>query len=163
VQVHALALRHGDYLRRLARRLCRTQLDPDDLVQDVLERLLRVSIPPLVDERPWLARVTYHLFVDQLRRPRLRCEELTDELAVCRAAHDDPPRWWERLSEDDVRGALAELPAEQRMTFELFAFEGKTYDEIAAALGIAKSTVGTRILRARQKLRVAITARHRRE
>jgi RNA polymerase sigma-70 factor (ECF subfamily) len=43
------------------------------------------------------------------------------------------------------------------MTFELFAFEGRSYDDIAAALGIAKATVGTRILRARQKLRELLT------
>ena len=53
---------------------------------------------------------------------------------------------------------LRACPEEQRITFELFAFHGKSYDEIAAKLKIAKNTVGTRIMRARSKLRELFTA-----
>ena len=35
----------------------------------------------------------------------------------------------------------------------MFAFDGKSYDEIAVAQGIAKATVGTRILSARLRIR----------
>lgn len=44
------------------------------------------------------------------------------------------------------------------MTFELFSFEGRSYDAIAADLGIAKATVGSRILRVRDKLRALLSA-----
>jgi RNA polymerase sigma-70 factor (ECF subfamily) len=65
--------------------------------------------------------------------------------------------WWQALTGDQVRAQLARLPADQRETFELFMFERLSYDEIAARLTIAKATVGTRILRARTKLREILT------
>lgn len=143
---------HGPYLRGLARKLCRSQLDPEDLVQDVFERTLRSPIPPGANERAWLARVTHNLFIDKLRRRQARREDLTDALEELRAPSEER-LWWEALTEDEVRAQVARLPEDQRTTFELFAFDGASYEDIAARLGIAKATVGTRILRARQKIR----------
>lgn len=155
-----LVREHGAYLRGLARRLCRRQLDPDDLVQDVLEKLLRIPVPEGVHERAWLSRMTVNLFIDQLRRHRTRGEELSAALEVPLQVEARP--WWENLGEADVRARVARLPEEQRATFELFAFHGKSYEVIAARLGISKSTVGTRILRARQKLRAMFVDEHQR-
>lgn len=150
--VERVAREHGDHLRRLARKLCRAPLDPDDLVQDVLEKLLRSPIPAGANERAWLARVTFNLFIDQVRRRRTRREELT---AAPEPQIEPTDRaWWDHLGETDIRARIAGLPQEQRATFELFAFDGESYETIATRLGIAKATVGTRILRARQKLRV---------
>jgi RNA polymerase sigma-70 factor, ECF subfamily len=150
-QLEHLTRNHGSYLRGLARRLCRSQLDPDDLVQDVFEKTLRTPIPDGANERAWLARVMQNLFIDKLRRRDARREELTaDPIEVPR---EGERAWWETLTEDEVRAACRQLPDEQRAAFELFAFDGRSYDEIAAAQKIAKATVGTRILRARQKIR----------
>lgn len=150
-----LTREHGAFLRGLARKLCRSQLDPDDLVQDVLEKLLRAPPPAGANLRAWTARVMQNLFIDKLRRQHARPEQASD--AVLEARPLEQPVWWENLSEHDIRAKLAQVPKEQRATFELFAFHGKTYDEIAAEQGIAKATVGTRILRARQKLRDLLT------
>jgi RNA polymerase sigma-70 factor, ECF subfamily len=149
--VDQLIRRHGDYLRTLARKLCRSQLDPDDLIQDSLEKALRTPMPAGANERAWLTRVTYNLFIDQVRRRRARREDLNAEPDAISTA--EVPGWWEHLTADDVRAKLAALPESQRTTFALFAFGGKSYDAIAAELGIAKATVGTRISRARQALR----------
>jgi RNA polymerase sigma-70 factor (ECF subfamily) len=146
---------HGGYLLGLARRLCRSQFDPDDLVQDVFEKTLRTPIPEGANARAWLSRVMHNLFIDKLRRKHARREELVAN--VIESTGFDDRAWWERLTEDAVRAQLPKLPDEQRVTFELFAFAGKSYDEIAAELRIAKATVGTRILRARQKLRDLLT------
>ena len=150
-QVEALTRAHGDYLRGLARRLCRSQIDPDDLVQDVLEKAIRNPIPSDVNERAWLSRVMQNQFIDLIRRATTRREDaLADEAP---AAPVEREAWWLALTADDIRAQVAKLPDEQRATFALFAFEHRSYDEIAAELGIAKATVGTRILRARQKIR----------
>ena len=151
MQVEALTRAHGDYLRGLARRLCRSQLDPDDLVQDVLEKAIRNPIPESVNERAWLSRVMQNQFIDLLRRSATRREDVLDEDAP--TAPVEQEAWWLALTADDIRAQVAKLPEDQRTTFELFAFEHKSYDEIAAELKIAKATVGTRILRARQKIR----------
>jgi RNA polymerase sigma-70 factor (ECF subfamily) len=45
----------------------------------------------------------------------------------------------------------------------MFAFDGKSYLEIAESQGIQKATVGTRILRARQRIRELLQKEHRDE
>lgn len=107
-------------------------------------------IPDGVNERAWLSRVLHNQFIDKLRRRAARREDPLDEPIEL------PPEeraWWHSLTTDEIRQTMVQLPEDQRVTFELFAFEGRSYDAIAAELGIAKATVGTRILRARQKLR----------
>jgi RNA polymerase sigma-70 factor (ECF subfamily) len=150
----ALTRSHGSFLRGLAQRLCRTQLDPDDLVQDVLERVLTHPAPAGVNERAWLARITRNLFIDKLRRIHTRREDLHDEIAD---VAPDEAAWWETLTEETVRRQLATLPEPLRITFERFVIHGQSYEQIARALGIAKATVGTRILRARTRLRELLT------
>lgn len=154
-RIEELTREHGEYLRALARKLCRTQLDPDDLVQDLFERVLRTDMPDGVNERAWISRVMHNLFIDKLRRKAARPEEPVD--ADPPAAPHEERAWWEAVTEADVRAKLAELPEDQRVTFELFAFERRSYDEIAARLKVAKNTVGTRILRARTRLRELFT------
>lgn len=135
--------------------MCRTHLDPDDLVQDVLEKTLHTPVPDGANERAWLSRVLHNLFIDKLRRIHARKEDLVPEPVPPLPV--DTGLWWESLTEEAVRVQLVKLPEDQRVTFELFTFDSKSYDEIAATLGIAKATVGTRILRARQKLRELLT------
>lgn len=154
---------HGAYLRDLAQRLCRSQFDPDDLVQDVLmsAALQLPKLPSDTNLPAWLTRVMKNRFIDRCRRkqaavvttPALPIDE---ERIPGRA--DDGEEWWEKLDADDVRARLGELPGELREAFELFAFRDLSYQEIAAKLGIPKATVGTRILRARQRLRSLLTA-----
>lgn len=145
---------HGDYLRALARKLCRSRTDADDLVQDVLVKVLRTPIPPCVNERAWLGRVMHNQFIDTLRRRQTRREEELVDAPV----PVEPEAWWQTVSFDDVRAMVAQLPDEQRVTFEMFVIDGKSYDDIAEELAIAKATVGTRILRARQKLRLMLSS-----
>ena len=150
---------HGAYLQRLARRLCRPPLDPDDLVQDVFERsLCASSLPDATLARAWLSRVLYNLFIDRLRRQRARREQLLEDLPD--TAVEDATAWWESIGEAQVRAELARLPEAQRATFELFSFHDKSYRAISAELGIAIATVGTRVLRARETLRLTLTERY---
>ena len=150
-RIEELTREHGDYLRALARKLCRSQLEPDDLVQDLFERVLRTEMPAGANERAWISRIMHNLFIDKLRRRAARPEQPVE--ADLPAPANDERTWWEMLTEKDVRAKLAQLPEDQRVTFELFAFQNQSYDEIAAKLKIAKNTVGTRILRARTRLR----------
>jgi RNA polymerase sigma-70 factor (ECF subfamily) len=143
-----------NFLLAMATRLCRPPLEPGDLVQDVLERALRHHDKiPSDDPRPWMIRVMRNLFIDRLRKQsRTPRQDDIDEVPVAQPVVESLP-WWQSLDADDIRKKLPELPAEQRAAFELFAFEGLSYDQIAARLKISKNTVGTRVLRARRKLR----------
>jgi RNA polymerase sigma-70 factor (ECF subfamily) len=153
-----LSVAHGEYLRGLARRLCRDLSDPDDLVQDTLVRALSSNIPEGANVRAWLSRVMQNRFIDLVRRRDARREAPLEDVPALPAAAE---LWWQSLSSEDVLRALERLPDEQRVVFRMFAFEGKSYTEIAAAQGIAKATVGTRILRARLRIREILAEEHR--
>lgn len=152
---------HRPYLEGLARKLCQTQLDPDDLVQDLYEKLMRGNQPPEgANYRAWLGRVLHNLFIDKIRRKQTLREEALEQPAVAAPTSGDDETWWQRLTLDQIRAAVARLPEELRRTYELFELERKSYDEIAATMKIAKNTVGTRISRARERLRVMLTEEH---
>jgi len=157
-QLDRLVREHGEYLRRMARRLCRGNFDPDDLVQDVLERTLQHfdNLPPGVDHRAWMTRVMRNLFIDQVRRRASAPAKISleDEPA---APPVEPPAWWEGRDAEDVRARLADVPEDLRRAFDLFTLEGCSYQAIAERLGVPRATVGTRILRARRKLKQLFT------
>lgn len=160
-----LLVAQRDFIRGMALKLCGNHADADDLLQDVTVKILRNHsvLPKPGQERPWLAAVAHNSFIDRVRRAAARKESAREELdtvagaAAVVAAPSEP--WWHGLSSDDVRAQVAQLSAELRSAFELFTFEGKSYIEIAAQLQISKATVGTRILRARQRLRELLEAR----
>jgi RNA polymerase sigma-70 factor (ECF subfamily) len=160
--VDELVREHGEFLRRLAAHLCRSSFDPDDLVQDVLERTVRHAsrLPADADHRAWMARVTRNLFIDRVRRRASSHVAASLEGEPAAPPPEEPRPWWEHLGADDVRARLHDLPAELRGAFELFALEGCSYQEIAARLGIPKATVGTRILRARRHLKRLLLDAH---
>jgi RNA polymerase sigma-70 factor (ECF subfamily) len=159
-RLEELTREHHGFLRGLACKLCRSRFDPDDLVQEVLERALTNfdRLPPDVNHRAWMTRVMQNLFIDWIRR-RAAAPAKTpiDDLPLA-APPPETPTWWEQLDAQDVRERLAQLPDELRIAFEMFAFDGRSYQEIAAALGVPSSTVGTRILRARRRLKELFVA-----
>ena len=65
---------------------------------------------------------------------------------------DDAAPWGE-VSLDEVRAAVDELPDDVREAFRMYTFEGRRYAAIARSQGVATGTVGTRIMRARARLR----------
>lgn len=152
---------HHPFLRRLAARLCGSTFEPDDLVQDVLERCV-VHTGALLsadNHQSWMARVMRNLFVDRLRRRAAAPSPvpLEDQLAM---PVYEPPPWWEAIDREELRTQTSRLPQTLRTPFELFAFHGRTYQQIADELGITQLTVGTRLLRARRCLRDLLSEAH---
>lgn len=146
-------------LLAVARGLCRDQARVEDLVQDVFEKALR-SIDTLDlnnNPRGWIVTILYNLHIDRCRELARRQHVPFDDIQLSSPEPADAPIW-SALTANDVRQAAAQLPDELRETYVLFAFEGRSYTEIATQLGIAKATVGTRILRARAHLKRLLSA-----
>jgi RNA polymerase sigma-70 factor (ECF subfamily) len=154
----ALTREHHAFLLGLARKLCRSHFDPDDLVQDVLEKTVAHfdRLPPEVNHAAWMARVMRNLFIDRLRSRGQAQPPVALDDVVLAAPDPDELAWWERVTTDDIRAALPQLSPELRGAFERFAFERQSYKEIAEALHLPMATVGTRVLRARRKLRAIL-------
>lgn len=160
-QIDRIYQAHGRFLRRQAQLMCRSSGDSEDLVQETLERSMRHChrLRATSNPRAWMVRVMRNLFIDRMRRRRAwsSLAELDDETPEPCA---EPRAWWEKLEPRDVCAGLAKLPDEQRQAFELFAFEGCSYATIASRVGIGPRTAGTRILRARRRLRQVLIADH---
>jgi len=152
---HALVRDHQPSLQAFALKLCGNPADAHDLVQDTFERALRNhhALEPGTHTRAWLFTILHHLFIDRCRR-RKRDPASADVAALdLPAVEPEPPPRWTRLGATEVRAAVAQLDEEFRRVYELHALEGRSYQEIAAALSIPQNTVGTRLLRARKKLK----------
>lgn len=153
-----LSREHRDFLRGLAHKLCRANFDPEDLVQDVLLKTAAHfdRLPADVNHAAWMARVMRNLFIDRVRaRASAGAVVELDDVSIA-APPPEARAWWESLSRDELRAAAAQLPDELRAAFERFGFEGKSYKEISVELGVPVATVGTRVLRARRRLRAML-------
>jgi RNA polymerase sigma-70 factor (ECF subfamily) len=146
---------HLPELRARAMRFTRARSDADDLVQQTLERALRCNrgLRDHTNPRAWLLRTMFNLFVDT-RRQKVRLRPLSAAIEGSLAAPPDyEPAAWEMIGEADLWRSVEKLPGHHREALRLSAREGRTYREIGEALGVPAATVGTRLLRARKRVR----------
>jgi len=158
-RLDALVREHQEALYAFALKLSGEPSEANDLVQDVFERLLRAdSAEPRGNERAWMFTVLHHLFVDRYRkRARGPRHSSLDDVDVAAETPVAPPAWV-NLGVDQVRVALRSLEPEFAEVYELHALQGLGYGAIAERLGLPANTVGTRIMRARKKLRAILAA-----
>jgi RNA polymerase sigma-70 factor (ECF subfamily) len=147
-------------LEAMARSLCGNPAEAQDLLQDTMERALRhrVKLDTFPNTRAWLCAVLHRLFVDRCRRRKHEVggalEDVADRVP---AAAPDPVPFWARVTEEQLDRALEKLGQELRAAFDLHR-EGRSYAEIAHRLAIPMATVGSRLLRARRRLRDVLVA-----
>ncbi len=153
---------HYGALVNVATRLARDSADAHDLVQDTVERALRGfdSLRPESNVRAWLFTILRNAFLDRCRkRAALGTPEQIDEEQIAAAPPEEAePPAWASVTAEQLREAIAQLGEEFRTVYVLHAIEDASYLEIAERLGIPPRTVGTRLLRARRKLRDILTA-----
>lgn len=157
-----LARAHRPALEAVARRLCRGDHEAEDLVQDALERAVRNAdkLEDAARARAWLVTVLHNLFIDRCRRTSRRPQhDALDEERHGTTSEPVAAAAWSELGADDLRAAIVALPEEFRRPYEMHALDRASYDDIAAALGIPRNTVGTRLFRARRKLREILSER----
>jgi RNA polymerase sigma-70 factor (ECF subfamily) len=158
-----IVARHSDRVYRLAYRLTGNQADAEDLTQDVFVRVFRSldTYTPGTFEG-WLHRITTNLFLDGARRKqRIRFDALSDERAARLTSATAMPHDHvaDRMFDDDIEQALAQLPPDFRAAVVLCDIEGLSYEEIAGILGAKLGTVRSRIHRGRAMLRDALAHR----
>jgi RNA polymerase sigma-70 factor (ECF subfamily) len=154
----AFAREHEAALHATAMRLCGNASDARDLVQLTFERGLRnlARYRPGTDGRAWLLTILHHIFIDQCRsRTRERRADVSAEDVEERIAAPEPEAApaWASITIEQLREALEKIPDEFRTVYRMHSLEGRSYQEIAETLGIPKATVGTRLIRARRRLK----------
>ena len=152
-------------LLREALRLTRNGADARDLVQAAIARALSRRTAFRYGGAPdkWIASILRRMFVDGYRhactvRQFARARDPIwvgpeDSTGGDDDGEDARPAAWEAFSIEDVRRAVTLLPDEQRVVYTLFAFEQRSYGEIAARLHVAAGTIASRVFRARRSLR----------
>ena len=102
----------------------------------------------------WLARVARNRCLDVLRSRASRPEgEMPVDVAAEESLDDTI---FARLICADVRTALGDLPADQRVPIEMGFFDGITHEEIARRTGTPLGTIKTRIRTGLRKLRTRL-------
>jgi RNA polymerase sigma-70 factor (ECF subfamily) len=138
--------------------------DPDlaaDVAQEAFVRLHRRGEMP---DQPagWLVAVANNLVRDERRRVTRQLRLLTEEpsRAPVGSAATDPVDDVERAERiTAVRAALDRLSLRDRQAL-LLRHGGYSYREIAAALGLAETSVGTTLVRASHAFRAAFEEMH---
>lgn len=164
----ALVEEHAPMVFRTLVRLLGTRDGVDDLAQDCFLRLYR-ALPAFRGEAlvsTYLYRIVVNVAQDELRR-RYREDRAMISLA------DEAEDWGDRLRHPGrnaeeilleqeyaagVERALAQLSSVQRTVLVLYHQEERTYEQIAAVLGMPIGTVRTHLHRARERLRTLIAA-----
>lgn len=131
-----------------ARRITGSPEDAEDVLQTVFLRLLNHPAGELNPQvaAAYFRRAATNASIDVLRRRAAHSETPLDGL-LQQPSQDTTPLLKERL-----RRAIAALDPEDAELFLLRNLEGWSTNELAAAFGIERGTVGSRLFRIRQVL-----------
>jgi RNA polymerase sigma factor (sigma-70 family) len=145
----------GALLRYVERFLSRERAE--DAVQQAFvnayEAMLRDHAT--LNLRPWLYRIAHNTALNALRDQALRHSELPESIDGV----ERPDETLERVQGlRDVLAAVKALPERQRAAIVLRELEGRSYEEIAAELGVTGGSVRQLLNRARNTLRSRASA-----
>lgn len=149
-------LTYQQSLLALARRLARDEQDAQDLVSETFLRAVKCTqnFETEWKESAWLVTVLRNQFVDGYRRSRrYPTTELKAEGVSTPVQEDEPAAPWGEVSPEDLQACIAQLKPEFRSVYTLFSIHGLSYAEISSKLSIPERTIGTRLSRARGKLK----------
>lgn len=139
---------HGPGILRFAYSYLHNMADAEEILQDTLIQYLKTA--PVLEteahEKAWLYRVAGNLSKNRIAYNRVRsADELNESLIADQ--REDLSFVWE---------AVKALPVRYREVIHLFYYEGLPTGHIAAILKVKESTVRSRLLRGREKLRAVL-------
>ena len=161
------ALGLADQVYRVARHLAGSREEAEDLMQEAYARAFRSwrSFQPGTNLRAWLLRILTNLNIDRGRRlqrtPDMQPLEagdyyLVDKLEEAGGPIRDEERVDQRLSQDNIVGALSAVPHDFRDVVVLVDIGDFTYQDAAQILDIPVGTVMSRLHRGRRILKAQL-------
>lgn len=136
-------------VRQLLARLCASDADAEDVLQETLAKVwrLRAGFDGARNGEAWLAQAAFRCFCDHRKRLRARPAATGDAAAA--AAPATPCRTELRDELEHRLRALAPLARELLVGFHA---EGRSLQELAARHGLLVNTVKSHLHRARLRL-----------
>jgi RNA polymerase sigma-70 factor (ECF subfamily) len=127
----------------------------DDLLQEAYYRFLRTTTRFESDDhrRNYLFRIATNLAHDNRRRSRFTAVPVDEAESVVVAESESADQVVRRL---DVTRAMSQLKPRERSLLWLAYAQGASHEEIAATMGLKRSSMKTLLFRARRHLVVAL-------
>jgi RNA polymerase sigma factor (sigma-70 family) len=152
VDLDTVFRRHYQLVVGVAARVLGSSDHAEDVAQDVFLSFGRSSVPA-GEARGWLCVAAAHTALNLLRSGRRRTSREEAAAATGGASVSDVAETVVTLEERSrVRSALVRLPRTQAVALVL-RHSGLSYAEVAAALDLSPSSVGTTVRRAESALR----------
>jgi RNA polymerase sigma-70 factor (ECF subfamily) len=164
------ALPHLNALHNAAVHLTREKTEAEDLVQETVLRAFRFFhlYKQGTNCKAWLFTILRNTFINQCRKKCRHPRELNIDLLDNTAGFSDTA--WpvaelrtpavellQTAYDDEVSAALDSIPGDFREVLLLSDVEGFSYQEIADILGVPLGTVRSRLSRARNEMREALS------
>ena len=137
---------HSGSMLRAAYAVLHSAADAEDAAQEAFVRLM-TKAPVFRDrehEKAWLLRVTINIARNMLKASSRNCPEETEDIP-CPSGPDR-----------ELLSLVMALPERYRTVIHLHYYEGYSIKEIAAILNLPPATVGTRLARGRERLKVML-------
>lgn len=150
LQFNIYAKQYMDTVFRLAFSMVKSKADADDITQTVLLKLYTATkqFESEAHVKNWLMRVTVNECKKLWRSPWGRTEDFEEYSASL---------VFEEKCCGDLYHAIMSLDRKYRSIIVLYYYESYSISDISALLGIPTGTVGTRLSRAREKLKKWLT------
>ena len=151
--------RHADAAFSLAYRICGRRSLAEDIAQEAFLSIWRSGARydrARGSVRTWTLGIVHNRAVDALRRSGVHERRRASDEGIeetLEAPERTDSQALDNAVSHEIRGALGELPAEQRRVIELAYFGGFTHLEIASMLGTPVGTVKGRMRLGLNKLR----------
>ncbi|MEO8632180.1 MAG: sigma-70 family RNA polymerase sigma factor [Chloroflexota bacterium] len=137
----------------IARRVVANGDEAEDVAQDVFVSFYRRHPAEAQYAPPWLYAAAAHTALNVLRSRERRGKRDAVEALRRDAQSPDPADAAETAeTRSEVRAALTRLP-ERSAALLVLRYSGLSYEEIAAALGLRQSSIGTLLRRAEDAFR----------
>lgn len=153
--------RYSARIYNFAYRFLKTPEAAEDATQEVFVKMIRYANQFHGDAKlsTWLFSIAANHCRDWLRKADNRVKESEETLLTLPSSSEDSPeRAMERKqNEQRVQKALELLTPEQREAILLSRYQGLSYAEIAQIAGCSEGAVKTRVFRAMETLKKALT------
>lgn len=145
--------RYSKAMYNTALRIVNKKADAEDILQDAFtDAFLQLSsFENKSTFGAWLKQIVVYKSIATLKRNRFSFMDMeaAEEIPEESDEPNEPPGLY---NTENIKEAMGQLPEGYRTVLSLYLFEGYDHEEIAEILGVAKSTVRTQYIRAKQKL-----------
>ena len=162
-EMEALIENDKSFLLAQARYIARRPEDAEDLFQETVMKACKHfdHFEPDSNFRAWARKIMLNTHINKRKKKTARplpLDALHPDLTMAAftefseaSCMDNPESvFFRNHISEELMQHFYNLPEEYKTAFSLFHFNGYTYDEVSAALGVPVGTVKSRIHRARQ-------------